>query len=73
MSDVDFYWRCAICSCVYRASQAVVYVDPYPGCPACGEEEDVFRADDGQWPPEPKIPSWVWKADRPVARARHAR
>lgn len=47
--QIDFYWRCAPCGCVYLASEAVVKVQPYPACPNCGEPEDVFRGDDGCW------------------------
>lgn len=60
---VDFYWRCATCLCRYLESQARVVVPPYPACPNCGEEEDVFRADDGEWGPDKdgRTPAlWDW-------------
>lgn len=75
--DVDFYWICACCDCKYLASQARVYVDPYPACPACGEEEDVFRADTWNIKDDEREKdswgTWLWKADHPFALARHAK
>lgn len=76
LPKVDFYWICACCDCRYLASQATIYVKPYPACPDCGEEEDVFRADVWNVGEDSgrEIGSWglrVWKADRPVALPRH--
>jgi hypothetical protein len=61
-ADADFYWRCARCDCKYLASQAVVKVAPYLACPNCGEAEDVFRADDGEWPSEALV--WTWEGTK---------